>query len=69
MDNIRIGFSLGKMYDFPVVHVILRMLLYGVTKEKVYIPAGTELGENLCEKNLFMNNSLYGLKPSAARFH
>ena len=43
--------------------------LYGKTKKKVYITAGTEFGEKLHGKNLIVVKSLYGLKPSAARFH
>jgi hypothetical protein len=43
--------------------------LYGKTKEKVYMTAGTEFGVNLHGRNLIIDESLYGLKTSAARFH
>jgi hypothetical protein len=43
--------------------------LYGKTKEKVYITAGTEFGVDLHGENLIIEKSLYGLKTSAARFH
>jgi Reverse transcriptase (RNA-dependent DNA polymerase) len=43
--------------------------LYGKTKEKVYITAGPENGNNLQGKSLIIDKSLYGLKTSAARFY
>jgi hypothetical protein len=43
--------------------------LYGKTKEKVYITAGTEFGVDLYGKNLIIDKYLYGLKASAARFY
>jgi hypothetical protein len=39
------------------------------TKEKVYITAVPEFGEDLHGKNLIIDKYLYGLKTSAARFH
>ena len=42
--------------------------LYGKTREKVYIIAGPEFGEN-AGKRLLVYKSLYGLKTSSARFH
>jgi hypothetical protein len=47
----------------------LEYLLYLKTKEKVYITACSESGEDLRGKNLIINKSLYWLKSSAARFH
>jgi hypothetical protein len=44
-------------------------VLYGKTKEKVYINSDPEFVEDLREKNLIINKSLYGLKTSTARFH
>jgi hypothetical protein len=43
--------------------------LLGKTKEKVYVTAGPELGANLHSKNLITDESFYGLKNYAARFH
>jgi hypothetical protein len=42
--------------------------LYRKSKEKVYKTADRELGA-LQGKNLVFDNSLYGLKPFAVRFH
>jgi hypothetical protein len=44
--------------EFSVVHVILGMLFYGKTMEKVYITFGP-----------IIKNSLYDLKTFAERFH
>jgi hypothetical protein len=44
-------------------------LLYGKTKEKVYITAGPEFGVNLQGKNLIIDKSLCGLQTSVGRFH
>jgi hypothetical protein len=46
-----------------------KCLLYGQTKEKVYISAGPEFGTIFHGKNLIIDKSLYGLQTSAARFH
>jgi hypothetical protein len=43
--------------------------LYGKTKEKVYVIACPEFGVDLHGKNLIIDESLYRLKTSAARFH
>jgi hypothetical protein len=70
MDIIRIGFFLGELYGTSCcAYDIRNAFLYGKTKEKVYITAGPEFGTVLCGKNPIFNNSLYGLKTSAARFH
>ena len=42
--------------------------LYGTTREKVYIVAGTEFGP-LSGKRLIIYKGLYGLTTSAARYH
>jgi hypothetical protein len=44
-------------------------LLIWKTKEKVYITAGPESGVDLHGKKLIIDESLYGLNTSAARFH
>ena len=42
--------------------------LYGKTKEKVYVIAGDEFGQNK-GKRMLIDKGLYGLASSAARFH
>ena len=42
--------------------------LYGKTREKVYIRAGREFGDD-AGRQLIIDGGLYGLKTSAARFH
>jgi Reverse transcriptase (RNA-dependent DNA polymerase) len=70
MDTVRMGFSLGELNGLSCCACdIGNAFLYGKTKEKFYITAGPEFGTTLCGKNLIINNSLYGLKTSAARFH
>ena len=44
-------------------------LLYGKTKEKVYLIAGPEYGSELEGKRLIIDKALYGLKSRSARFH
>jgi hypothetical protein len=48
MDTVRIGFSLGEPYGLSCCACDIRnACIYGKTKEKVYITAGTEFGANL----------------------
>ena len=42
--------------------------LYGRTREKVYVKAGPEFGEDE-GKYMIVEKGLYGLRSSAARFH
>jgi hypothetical protein len=70
MDTVRIGFSLEELYGLSCCACdIGNAFLYRKTKEKVYKTAGPEFGVNLHDKNLMIDNSLYGLKTSSARFH
>jgi hypothetical protein len=70
MDTVRIGVFLGEQYGLSCCGCdIGNAFLYGKTKEKVYITAGSEFGANLHDKNLIIDKSLHGLKTSAARFH
>jgi predicted protein tyrosine phosphatase len=56
--------------DFDVAHVTSEMPSYmEKTKEKVHITVVPEFVESLHGKNLIIDESLYGLKTSAARFH
>jgi hypothetical protein len=48
MSSLRIGFSLGELYGLSCCACDMgNVFLYGTTKEKVYITAGPEFGENL----------------------
>jgi hypothetical protein len=70
MDTVRIGLFLGELYRLSCYACdIENAFLYGKTKEKVYIIAGSEFGAKLHGKNIIIDRSLYGLKTSAARFH
>eukprot|EP00978_Attheya_sp_CCMP212_P039249 scaffold202574_cov16-Attheya_sp.AAC.1 len=42
--------------------------LYGKTREKVYVIAGPELGDD-DGKRMIIDKGLYGLRTSGARFH
>jgi hypothetical protein len=56
--------------DFHVVHVTSEKPSYmEKTKEKVYITASPEFGVDLHGRHLIIDESLYGLKTSADRFH
>jgi Reverse transcriptase (RNA-dependent DNA polymerase) len=70
MYTLRIGFSLGEVNGISCwICDIVNAFLYGKTKVKVYISAGSEFEIDLHGKNLIIDKSLYGLKASAARFH
>jgi hypothetical protein len=70
MDTVKIGFFLGELYVLSCCACdIGNAFLYGKTKEKVYITAGTEFGVDLHGKSIIIDKCLYGLKTSAARFH
>jgi hypothetical protein len=58
-----LDFFPGQLYGLSCCACdIGNVLLYGTTKEKVYITAGPELGTTLRGKNLIIHKSLYGLK-------
>jgi hypothetical protein len=70
METVRIGFFLGELYGLLSCACDMgNALLYGTTKEKVYITAGPEFGVDLHGKKLIIDESLYGFNTSAARFH
>jgi hypothetical protein len=53
-------FFFGELYGLSCCSCdIGNSFLYGMTKEKVYITAGPDLGANFCGKNLIINKSLY----------
>src|SRR5687767_14083641 len=70
METVRICFTIAKMNDLEVcAGDIGNAYLYGKTKEKVYVIAGLEFGDELKGKTLIIHKALYGLKSSSARFH
>jgi hypothetical protein len=69
METIRLGFLLASMNGLDVCAAdIGNAFLYGRTKEKVYIIAGSEFGEAQGTP-LIIDKGLYGLRSSSARFH
>jgi hypothetical protein len=49
MDTVRIRFFLGKLYGISCCACnIGNGYMYGKTKDKIYITAGPEFGEDLC---------------------
>src|SRR5687767_1074189 len=70
METVRICFTIAKMNDLEVcAGDIGNEYLYGKTKEKVYVIAGPEFGDELKGKTLVIHKALYGLKSSSAQFH
>jgi hypothetical protein len=70
MDTLRTWFFLGELYGLSCCACdIGNAFLYGKTKDKVNITAGSEFGANVHGKNLIIDKYLYGLQTSAARFH
>jgi hypothetical protein len=69
MDTVRMGFFLGELYLLHVVHVTSEISSYMKHKREIYITAGPDFGANLHGKILIIDESLYWLKTSAARFH
>src|SRR5688572_14856877 len=70
METVRICFTIAKMNDLEVcAGDIGNAYLYGKTKEKVYVIAGPEFGDELKGKTLIIHKALYGLKSSSAWFH
>jgi hypothetical protein len=69
MDTIRIGLFLGELYGLSCCACDFgNNFLYRKNKQKVAITTGPKFHTKLCEKNLIINNSLYSLKTSVARF-
>ena len=70
METVWICFVLAAMNNLEVcAGDIGNAYLYGKTKEKVYVIAGSEFGPVLKGKRLLIDKALYGLKSSSARFH
>src|SRR5688572_30194207 len=70
METVRLCFTIAKMNDLEVcAGDIGNAYLYGKTKEKVYVIAGPEFGDELKGKTLIIHKALYGLKSSSAQFH
>jgi len=69
METVQIGFLIAAMNKLWVCAAdIGNAFLYGTTKEKVFIVAGQEFGENQ-GKHLIIDKGLYGLQSSSAHFH
>ena len=69
METIRLGFVIAAANGYQVCAAdIGNAFLYGTTKEKVYINAGPEFGDD-SNQPLILHKSLYGLRSSSARFH
>ena len=69
MEAVRLGFILARMNGLQVcAGDVGNAFLYGKTREKVFVIAGEEFGEN-AGKRMIIDRSLYGLKSSSARFH
>jgi hypothetical protein len=70
LDTVRIGFLLVELYGLSFCACdIGNAFLYEKVKETVYITSGPEFEASLHCKYLIIDESLYGLKTSAARFH
>ena len=70
METVRICFTFAKLNGLEVcAGDIGNAYLYGKTKEKVFIIAGPEFGDELMGKTLIIHKALYGMKSSSARFH
>jgi Reverse transcriptase (RNA-dependent DNA polymerase) len=67
--TIRIAHMIAKTNNLLVCAAdVGNAFLYGKTREKVYIIAGREFGQET-GRRLIIDGGLYGLKTSAARFH
>ena len=69
LDTIRLGFQIADIHKLKACAAdVSTAFLYGTTKEKVYIIASKEFGD-LAGQPLIIQQGLYGLRSSAARFH
>ena len=69
MDTVRLAFVLSAMNGLHCCAAdIGNAYLYGLTKEKVFVRAGSEFGD-WNGKPLIIHKGLYGLRSSGARFH
>src|SRR5210317_375113 len=69
METVRTAFVLAPRNNLQVCAAdVSTAFLYGKTREKVYIVAGEEFGEN-AGKRMIVEGGCYGLKTSATRFH
>src|SRR5210317_1585719 len=69
METIRTAFVLAARNNLQVCTAdVSTLFFYGKTREKVYIIAGEEIGEDE-GKRMIVEGGCYGLKTSAARFH
>ena len=69
MDTIMTPFLIAAANKLQVCAAdVSTAFLYGKTREKVYIIAGEEFGDDVGKRTI-VEGSCYGLKTSAARFH
>jgi len=69
METIQLGFLIAAMNRLDVcVADIGNAFLYGRTREKVYIIAGKEFGDDSGQP-LIIDKGLYSLRLLSARFH
>ena len=70
ISNVRLLFLLAAINKLEVKAAdVGNAYLYASNREKVYIIAGPEFGEDYSGKKLVIAKCLYGLKTAAARFH
>lgn len=70
MYSTGIGFVLGDLNGLiACAGDVGNAYLNSTTKERVYLVAGLEFGQERMGKPLIVRKALYGLKTSAARFH
>ena len=69
MKTIRTAFILASLNNLEVCAAdVSTAFLYGKTREKVYVIAGNEFGENK-GKRMLIDKGLYGLASPVVRFH
>ena len=69
LDTVRLGFQIAEMSNLQTCAAdVSTAFLYGTTNERIYIVAGKEFGE-LAGQPLIVQQGIYGLRSSAARFH
>jgi hypothetical protein len=69
METIRYCMQVAAMNNLQVCPAhVGNAFLYGKTREKVYVIAGPEFGDD-AGKQMIIDKGLYGLRTSGARFH
>ena len=69
IETIRMAFLISSLNNLRVCAAdVSTAFLYGKTREKVYVIAGPEFGEQ-AGTPMIIDKGLYGLKTSSGRFH